>query len=235
MNKIMRFIKIIKNIEKQNNELLWAQIWKDTCRNMEWINGLPSISPGRWAVGYNYIYVLTRVLDSINPQKILDLGLGVSSTIISCFFKYHKIGVHDIVEQDKEWAEFYQSKNILSSNSNVHILECIEKEYTNGTRFIYKDFKKQFIGRKYSLISIDGPWGSDHHSRRDIINLLPDILENEFVIIMDDTNRIGEKETVKEIINVLKSYKINVCEGYYPGITGCTVICSECHKFLCSL
>ena len=78
----------LKNMKGQTDEIVWARIWDDSKRGMKWIEDLPSISPGRWAVGYNYIYVLTRILNEMKPDRILDLGLGISSTIISLLKRY---------------------------------------------------------------------------------------------------------------------------------------------------
>lgn len=91
--------------------------------------------------------------------------------------------------------------------------------------------------QKYSVISIDGPigWGSREYSRRDILELLPDILEDNFVIVMDDAERIGEKRTIDDIQTVLKSHGIVSCVGEYVGLKTDCVIASESNKFMCSL
>ncbi len=236
-NLIYRYIEFLKKIEKQNQEILWARIWDDTCRDKEWIKGLPGIFPGRCAVGYNYIYIMTRILDSVEPHAVLDLGLGISSTLISAWFKHSQFedGCHTIVEQDTRWANFYLKKNKLSPCSKLIITECVEKKYKGNIVNAYKDFKKNISGKQYNVISIDGPWGSGHYSRRDIVPLLPDILTKDFVIIMDDSNRIGEKETIEEIINVLEKNGIKTEIGLYHGETDCTLICSSDYKFLCTL
>lgn len=50
---------------------------------------------------------------------------------------------------------------------------------------------------KFDVISIDAPIGTDlEYSRRDVLELLPDILEKDFVILMDDANRQGERNTI---------------------------------------
>ena len=47
----------LERIKRQNLELIWARVWDDTKVDIEWLKELPGISPGRWAVGYNYIYI----------------------------------------------------------------------------------------------------------------------------------------------------------------------------------
>ena len=227
----------LQNIQKQNDELIWAKTWDDTRRGIGWAENLPGISPGRWAVGYNYLYVMTRILSEKEPLSVLDLGLGISSTLISSYFssKDCDMGTHTIVEQDAEWARFYMKKSKLSRFSEICLQECVEKDFGGCKYNAYKNLKEVVKGRKYTVISIDGPKGSAKHSRRDILSLLPGVLENSWVIVMDDAQRDGERATIAEIKSLLAKNTIGFCEGIYPGMTDCYVIASLDNKFLCSM
>lgn len=229
----------VDSIKRQNQELIWAQVWKDTINGLNWMQDLPSISPGRYAVGYNYLYVMTRILNDLKPKSVLEMGLGISSTLISHYFKKVRLadGQHTIIEHDQSWADFYTQNHELSPYSEIIVEPCIIKKYKNKPYNAYKDLKERMGSQKYSVISIDGPigWGSQEYSRRDIIELLPDILEDNFVIVMDDAERIGEKRTIDDIQTVLKSHGIVSCVGEYAGLKTDCVIASESNKFMCSL
>ena len=67
---------------RATQELLWRDIFVDTVNGYSWYKN-KSISLGRWAIGYNYAYVLARVLDEFKPNNILECGLGQSSKIIA--------------------------------------------------------------------------------------------------------------------------------------------------------
>ena len=110
---------------RQNAELIWARVWEDTKNGIDWLRDLPSISPGRWAVGYAYIYILTRVLNDFEPHRILDIGLGISSSIISTYMKHQSFNdsCHTIVEHDPEWISFYINKNKLSEASKIETVK----------------------------------------------------------------------------------------------------------------
>ena len=82
-------ISYFRSIRRENQELLWARIWDDTKHNLDWIEKMPGISPGRMAVGYNYLYVMTRILNDLKPKHVLDMGLGISSTLISYYMDYY--------------------------------------------------------------------------------------------------------------------------------------------------
>jgi len=235
INKIKEFLK---NLSKQNDEILWANIWRDTVPGIKWLAEFPiGISPGRWAVGYNYIYIVTRILDDIEPHKVLDIGLGISSKLISNYFNYNHFeeGEHLIFEHDQTWVDFYLKKNRLSPQSRICIQTLVEKNKDGYLYHAYENISGDVKGKKFSFISIDAPFGSEKYSRRDIVDFLPDILEKNFVIIIDDANRKGEMDTVYEIQSVLKQNKIGVVGGVYSGMTDCYLIASENYKFLVSL
>lgn len=238
MGIVKRYIELLLLIRNQNYELMSAKKWDDTIRDIEWMQDLPGVSPGRWAVGYNYLYVMTRVLNEKAPKCVLDFGLGISSTLISQYFKFNGIeeGQHDVIEHDKDWCEFYCVKNRISDATIINMVECVEKEYAGVKYQAYNDISGVVANKKYDVISIDGPKGGlEKHSRRDVVEFLPDILNESFVIVIDDSQRRGEKATILEIKNKLKASEIDFYEGVYPGMSECTVIVSVDNKYICTL
>ena len=83
------------------------------CVEYPGLKKMSSLSPGGVAVGYNYLNVVTRILMEKKPQIILDMGLGVSSTLISSYITEQKDAVHYITEHDKKWIEFYKKEHTL--------------------------------------------------------------------------------------------------------------------------
>ena len=98
-----------KRLVSLNTELLWAKVWGDTIGDIPWLDNKIGISPGRWGVGYNYVYVMSRILEIIKPRAVLDCGFGISSKLISQYFDYYNYsdGKHVILEHDDEWVKFY--------------------------------------------------------------------------------------------------------------------------------
>lgn len=240
---LLRYLKDLRGICKEIN---WAMVWHDTMRGIPWLENMPSISPERWAVGYNYLYVMTRILNDTNPKSVLELGLGASSTLISQYFTYLQNStlsaenagggyLHLIAEHNDDWITYYTKSHSLSSCSTIIKQDMIEKRYKGVTYNAYEDLAKDVKGKKFSVISIDAPFGSDKYSRRDIVEFLPNILEESFAIVIDDANRHGEKNTIKEISDILQKHNILYCTGVYMGATDCCVIASQNNAFLCSL
>lgn len=230
----------LDEILRTNMELLWARTWEDTCRDIEWIKNLPGISPGRWAVGYNYIYVMTRVLNELKPHSILDLGLGISSSLISTYLGYEKEKnsgqfEHLVVEQSQDWIETYTKGHVILPSTTIVQRNCKQIEYNGGNTYIYEDFKSVIADKRFDIISIDGPWGGDRNSRRDIVDFLPSILNESFVIIIDDSERVGEQDTIKSIITRLKDKGIETKTSTYKGGVDCSVIVSVDNEYICTM
>ena len=213
-NKIINFFSLLLETgTNQNEELIYANVWHDTIKGITWIDDTFSISPGRWAVGYNYLYVMTRILNDFKPKKILEMGLGISTSLISVYMKWQISEKKDelehiVLEHDANWIKFYTKSHSISDSIR---------------------------DKKFNVNSIDGPFGSYEQSRTDIIKFLPNVLEKDFCIIMDDYNRLPEKKTIQRIRDVLSECGINTCFGVYKGNCDVAVIASESNRFLCSL
>ena len=91
--------------------------------------------------------------------------------------------------------------------------------------------------KTFDLILIDAPIGGDMkvYSRIDVLSLIPEYLGNQFVIILDDVNRMQEKRTIREIDNKLKESGIQAKHEIYSGEKETCVWASENWDFLLSM
>ena len=218
----------------QTYEIEWACIYRDSVKGDEVIEKL-NLNIGRWAGNYSFFYVLYRVLSDFKPSKILELGLGESSKFISTYIKsYIPSCEHTIVEHSSEWIQSFKNRFNLSENTKIVHLPIINYVVKGFNVNKYTDFEK-FITEEYCLYVIDGPFGSDRFSRYDIITLVEKFMENEFIIIIDDTNRIGENDTVLDIVSILNTKKINFYKSEYVGNKTVSIIASEKFKYTASL
>ena len=224
-------------IGKQVRELNWAHIFEDTIAKSEWLMN-KSFSAGRWAVGYQYLYCLYRVLNEFKPKSILELGLGQSTRMIGQYAAANDDVAHIVCEHDFEWIEFFKSDFSLSDNSEIIQFQLTTGHYKDDEAVImYKDFKKTLKNKQFDFISIDGPFGylAKKYSRVDVLKLLPGCLSNEFIIMIDDFDRPGEQETVKVLKSILNEANIDFAEGQYVGEKTTKIITSKHKRFLCSM
>ncbi len=228
---------LIESMNKANSylaEAQWRDRFVDTVFGYRWYN-VKSISLGGWAVGYQYAYVLSRILNIMKPVSILECGLGQSTKIINSYVEFFDMTFADIVEHDREWKDFFAKETVLNDRVNIHIRELAKEEIDGKSCYVYNDFSSVISGKKYNLISIDGPWGGDDISRIDIIKYIPDMLENSFAIIVDDYDRVGEKNTVKRIMEKLSQKGIKAELGVYSGEKQVAIIVPNELRFFVSM
>lgn len=217
--------------------LYWGQIFNSTIVGSSWYKN-QGISPGRWAVGYSFLYVLYRTLNDVQPRSILELGLGQSTKLTTQYVEANQVN-HIVVEHDPTWKKFFeQGCSYLSEKTKIFVSPLKEIKSMGDRYFEYRDFKNIVTGRKYDLLLIDGPWGGDGRlSRRDILPLMPQMLAKDFVLIFDDCGRQGEQKTVADVEAILRSNNIAYTKGIYDdgGMKYVVVLASESWKFLCTL
>lgn len=234
-SEVTNLKKEIEIIRRNSDDLVFANIFHDTIRNSEWLDIPLSLSSG--AICYNFAYILYRILDDIKPKTILEMGLGQSTKIINEYAKHFDGVHHNIVEHDQNWVDFFKKSTDMSEMVNFHLLKNYKKKY-NGTELnAYKGFKNEFKNNKFDFICIDGPVGYGlEYSRMDILDILPDCLNKQFVILLDDCERIGEKRTIELLEKKLRDNNIGFCSGYqYRGRTDAYICVSEDLEFLCHI
>ena len=219
------------------SEAVWAEIFNNTIAGSTWLKDV-SFSPGRWAVGYSYLYVMYRVLNETRPKRILELGLGQSTRMIAQYTAAFQDVEHIVVEHDPEWVGFFCNGFLLPKNMKVVMLEREMVPYKDAEAVrVFKGFKETFQGQKFDFISVDAPLGGDmkQYARIDVLNLIPDGLSDNFVIMVDDCNRIGEAHTVNEIREKLAANQIENRLGWYNGDKSSALFCPTHMGFLCSM
>ena len=113
----------INKLNRNVNELLWANIFHDAIKGCYWFpNESFSMNLGRWAVGYNYYYVVFRVLNEFKPKNILETGLGQSSRLLGQYVNTHEGCYHNIVEHDANFAQVSKENFNFSPASKFSIV-----------------------------------------------------------------------------------------------------------------
>lgn len=219
------------------SEAVWAEIYNSTITKSRWLKD-KAFSPGRWAVGYPYLYVIYRILNEVQPQNILELGLGQSTKMIGQYTSYYKGVHHQVVEHDPEWIDFFKKNYSLSERTKLIQLNREFVSYKEAEKVrVFKDFYQTFKGQKFDFISIDAPLGGDmkEYARIDVLQMIPTCLAEDFIIMIDDCERSGEAHTVMEMERVLQENQILYKKGKYSGKKDCIVIASNALKFVCSM
>lgn len=219
------------------SEAVWAETFNNTVNGSAWLKNT-AFSPGRWAVGYPVLYVMYRVLNEARPQRILELGLGQSTRMIGQYVATHEGVEHVVVEHNPEWIAFFKNDFALSERTEILQLdrEMVPYKEAEAVR-VFQGFREALAGKKFDFIFIDAPLGSDMklYSRIDLLGILPQCLEEDFVILMDDYMRKGEQNTIKDMEVLLKEGHIEYCHGIYRGGKDIYILTSQKFKFLSTL
>lgn len=215
----------INTLNRNVNELIWANVFHDAIKGCEWLDKENfSIYPGRWAVGYNYFYVVFRLLNEFKPKNILETGLGQSTRLIGQYVKTHEGCRHNVVEHDADFVKVSKKNFNFSPASKFNVVPitklALNLDGGGQEGVIIHDadgFRNVVDGQKYDFISIDGPYGSSPVSRIDILSYLPQCLRKSFCIVIDDFNRVGEQNTAAIMREILTQAGIAFRDGVYSG------------------
>lgn len=242
-NALKKFIKTLlgknkitkKALLSQMQELEWAEVFHDSIRGKIWLENLP-LNIGRWAGNYSFFYVLNRILNDFKPKSILEFGLGESTKFISTYIENYLVECnHQIIEQDENWKELFNKQFKLGKKSNINISPIQTKKIRGHLVQTYGKINLNNMSN-YELFVIDGPIRSKHYSRYDIMGIAKNFTPlHQFIILFDDYNRKGEKETINDLLNLLKNKEIEFYKRCYTGNKDVLVIATKNYKYATSL
>lgn len=226
--------KSLETTIENTNEIVWSCIFNNAISGATWLKD-KSFYPGRWAIGYPVLYVLYRILNEVKPKTILELGLGQSTRMITQYAAAHQNVKHYVVEHDEAWIHFFERDMKVAENTQIVKLNREERKFLDAENVRqFCGFKKRFQTEKFDFIFIDAPLSGDmkQYARVDALSLIPQNLRQSFVILMDDYQRIGEKNTGKIIEDTLRENGINYIKGFYMGQKQMAMWASEDYAFL---
>ena len=229
------FNKTLGDCDKHARETFWAAVYNSTTAKSDWLKNT-AFSPSGWAAGYQYLYVLYRVLNEKRPQRILDLGLGQTSLLIAQYASAHPEVEHIIVESNEEWIKFFMNANSLPENSRIIKLDYTMQDFPGAAApvRVYAGFKEALKNKVFDFISIDAPYGGDmkDFSRVDVLDIIPDGIAPSYVIMFDDTDRTPEKHTCAAIEKKLVESGLTASSAPYRGRNTCHVIVSDDNQYI---
>lgn len=220
----------IKKVLWENH---WANVFNSAIAGSTWFKDV-SLNVGRWAAGYPLLYILYRILNEIQPQNILELGMGETSKM----FQHYKMNLNTgaaciTVEHNHEWIEIKKRSDISEEVMKILTPELEKIEIKGKETLHYKDLSNLLKneGKRFNLVLIDGPFGSENYSRYNVMELIQNnFLADDFIIIMDDYNRIGEQETISNVRELLNNRGAKFAESVYTGEKSSILIASESYS-----
>lgn len=207
-----RVIRVIFKNYFLNKELLYGNIFNDTICDSDWLIK-KDFSLHAGAASYLLMYYLYRILDDTQPKNILELGLGQTTKMTSQYAKFNDDAKVFVVDDNKEWIDTFSNKLSLTDNCTLNYVPSEIFNYKNSENKRYKDLNNHVKDEKFDLIVIDGPNGFIEnkfckYSRSNIWDLIENNVAKDFIIIIDDSERAGEMNTINYLEKILQKKNI---------------------------
>ena len=88
----------------------------------------------------------------------------------------------------------------------------------------------------FDFYLVDGPFGSSHFSRYDILSMAERLTTtDDFIVVIDDYDRIGEQETAQALVTLFAEKKIKVHVKHFVGVKKVWLLTSSKYRFLTSV
>ena len=169
------------------------------------------------------------------------MGLGQTTKLTSQYAKYFDDAKLTVLESDEDWIENFSKNLEISDNIRIVNIDVETFEYNNTINLRFKDIDKIVESEKYDLIIIDAPRGFMEkdgknelldYSRANIWQLIPSNLSDDYIIIMDDYERKGERNTMNHAKELLKENNKETFSYTAKGLKTQHAIFTEKYRFI---
>ena len=243
-HNLRNFQNDFRNMERfnrtKNDELHYAFVFNDSISNSEWLKS-KDFSLINSAANYSFMYSLFRILNDARPMNILELGMGQTTKLTTQYANYFTDAKLTIIEGDQLWIDNFSKNLSIGENINIIQLDLETFTYDNTENIRFKGICDAVGDKKFDLIIIDGPQGfivEDGESRdldyprTNVWELVPNNLEEDFIIIIDDFNRVGEQNTFSHLKELLDDEDISFFTHNSSGMKIQQSLFTEKYRFI---
>ncbi|GAT32678.1 methyltransferase domain-containing protein [Terrimicrobium sacchariphilum] len=230
--KLYKIANLIQGINRTINtshiELIYQRNYFELCNQAEWLKRTPLSSPRGGTASYTLLYIILSILNDKCCSNILELGAGKSTQLFASYVEHTNQSL-TTVDHDAYWLE--EIAKTSSKIKTVHApLQGLENHHASQWYAI------EGFSQKYDFVLIDGPPASNRKTKYDrlgITRFIPSILNEDFVILIDDASRAGERLLSKEIENTLGGHRIKFRKATFNGASSVILLASpRFEKFL---
>ena len=203
----------------------WEQRFYHRLHLLQWA----SFYPAGTIEGYIYLCAVLESLVSNPVKNVLEFGCSTSSYLVGKHVSEVE-GHHLVLEYDKNWAEFVVSQNRHTFSSTTINGGGLGVREFDGDRFYsYAAAQRLQPEAKFGLILIKHPLGRSDMPIGDILNILPQCLEEEFIILSPHSAKESYARLSHKIEHSLLVSGIGF-EKYLYGGEVC-IFCSHGNKY----
>jgi len=164
------------------------------------------IPPTRsWAASPDLLLTIADLVRTRKPRLVVELGSGVSTLIVA------KAGARKVISIDNS-AEFaMKTREMLKAHKirGVEVRVAPLKAHASGVDW-YDTAKLKDL-KKIDMLIIDGPPGSKNpDARKPALKELLAKLSPNVVVVIDDVNRIGERQLAEAFAKALPRHTLSI-------------------------
>ena len=164
------------------------------------------IPPTRsWAASPDLLLTIADLVRTRKPRLVVELGSGVSTLIVA------KAGARKVISIDNS-AEFaMKTREMLKAHKvrGVEVRVAPLKAHKSGVDW-YDTAKLKDL-KKIDMLIIDGPPGSKNSdARKPALKELLAKLSPNVVVVIDDVNRIGERQLAEAFAKALPRHTLSI-------------------------
>ncbi|MEZ4871817.1 MAG: hypothetical protein R2827_06130 [Bdellovibrionales bacterium] len=211
--------------EKHTEQLCFATV--NELKRIHNIN-IP-LYPFRGAANSSLMYLIMRALTSYDFKNVIEFGCGQSTYIFDAILK---------IKQNKfemtsfENNEFWQKQVQEKVDTPVTLAPLIQTQVLDQTVQFY-DYKSKIGKEKFDFILVDGPYGVKNYSRYGSLNVILENLADDYVIIFDDAERWGEKQSYLSTVEQLRKKGLKFHTRLLEADKHQFIIASEKYRGVC--
>jgi len=164
------------------------------------------IPPTRsWAASPDLLLTIADIVRTRKPRLVVELGSGVSTLIVA------KAGARKVISIDNSEEFAQKTRDMLKAHKvrAVEVRVAPLKAHPSGVNWY--DTSKLKDLKRIDLLIIDGPPGSKNSdARKPALQELLYKLSPNAVVVIDDLNRIGERELAEAFAKALPRHTLSI-------------------------
>ena len=141
------------------------------------------------------MYLLSRLFDEHEIRSVIEFGSGESTVFIDR--AKHPAARHVCYEHDPVWHARVAAR---LTGCDYRLRPLAPTMVAGRSVRWYQDVEPQ----EFDLMLVDGPVGTERFSRFGCIELIRSVAARDFLIIFDDYQRPGERDTVAHAVSLLR-------------------------------
>jgi predicted O-methyltransferase YrrM len=169
------------------DELIYLDLFREALRELD----LPFIyRPFGAGANASMLFLTLRCVQLHRPARVLDLGAGQTSLLLDALAADHPMEIHTI-EGDPGWHADISER----VRHAVHLCP-VEARRRGSNSFSAYRLPSVLLHDPFDLILVDGPGGARRFGRAGVLDVIPDTLSPRGVVVFDDADRRGERDTI---------------------------------------